>query len=237
MVWKPHAPWRTSTKPGVSAARCASRPAPPMPSWAPTRKCTPLSSPIAPGASCAFRCALWIASSSKTPAGMPPAGPHGRVLWRNRRACATRHTVNACPWKQYRTRMMKPLRPPLTTALSLPPSQIPPRRRLPARPPLQQPWSEPASGGHKLRARLGALSKSSLHPPRSTRTGKSSGPALPGTLREDKTRKIEHIGANFTFRRRIEQPPRCRATFNDSIRASPPARLAQIFSTMHIAQY
>ncbi len=204
MVWKPHAPWRTSTKPGVSAARCASRPAPPMPSWAPTKKCTPSSSPIAPGASCAFRCALWIASSSKTPAGMPPAGPHGLVLWRNRRACATRHTVNACPWKQYRTRMMKPLRPPLTTALSLHPSQTPPRRRLPARPPLQRPWSEPASGGHKLRARRG----SGREPSPSAQVDKGREifrPSPPWHFEGRQTPQNRAHWSKFTFRRRIEQ--------------------------------
>jgi len=164
MVWKPHAPWRTSTKPGVSAARCASRPAPPMPSWAPTRKCTPLSSPIAPGASCAFRCALWIASSSKTPAGMPPAGPHGQVLWRNRRACATRPIANVFRWIRSWTKERKKKRQERQprTALHLQPRLSPPLLRGVPKPRVKpsslQRWSEPDSDDSRDRSsRSGAV--------------------------------------------------------------------------------
>ena len=59
---RPAHAWRSSTKPGASAARCASRPARWIASSAHPSRCTPSSTSCAPAASCACRCARWTAS-------------------------------------------------------------------------------------------------------------------------------------------------------------------------------
>ena len=113
MELKRPAQWLSSTKPGVSAARCASRHVQPMPSWAPTRSCTRSWNPIARVASCAFLCARSTVFSWKTSAARPPAGQLGPSPWRSKHASDMSCTASA---SHHPKRRIQPGTPWITSA-------------------------------------------------------------------------------------------------------------------------